>query len=97
LPDIHNIFSEGASRYGTPEEPEFIRQAYGLCTNISIDYGIMEKAQNVYVLSSDFGWSDLGTWGSLYEHCNKDANENAIVGNNVMIYETKSCIVNMPK
>jgi len=57
----------------------------------------MEKAQNVYVLSSDFGWSDLGTWGSLYATRSKDDNGNAIMGNNVLMYNTYNCIVNMPK
>ena len=57
----------------------------------------MEKAENVYVLAVDFGWSDLGTWGSLYEIRNKDAHENAVMGNNVMLYESKNCIVNVPK
>jgi mannose-1-phosphate guanylyltransferase len=57
----------------------------------------MEKAENVYVRSSIIGWSDLGTWGSLYDHINHDDNENAIVGKNVMMYDSKSCIVNVAK
>lgn len=97
LPEIHAIFNTGAENYNTPEEIEFIKKAYPLCKNISIDFGIMEKAQNVYVLPSDFGWSDLGTWGSLYDHINKDTHQNAVVGNNVMMYNSKNCIVNMPK
>ena len=97
LPDIHNIFSGSPEKYNSDEEAAFIKQAYTLCTNISIDYGIMEKAKNVYVLPADFGWSDLGTWGSLYEHFAKDKDGNALVGNNVMLYNTKDCIINMPK
>ena len=56
----------------------------------------MEKADNVYVLAVDFGWSDLGTWGSLYEHKEKDDNGNAVTGENVMLYDTKNCIINIP-
>jgi mannose-1-phosphate guanylyltransferase len=97
LPEIHTIFMDGNDIYNTASELEFIKKAYALCTNISIDIGIMEKAQNVYVLPADFGWSDLGTWGSLYDHINKDVNENAIVGNNVLMYDSSNCVVNMPK
>ncbi|MBE9481066.1 MAG: mannose-1-phosphate guanylyltransferase, partial [Bacteroidetes bacterium] len=67
------------------------------CQNISIDYGVMEKADNVYVLASDFGWSDLGTWGSLFDIRKKNEQRNSVVGNKVMMYDTKNCIVNMPK
>ena len=97
LPEIHNVFHEGLPLLGTDQEEAFIRNAYMQVTNVSIDYGIMEKAPNVYVLSADFGWSDLGTWGSLYEHRQQDDNANAIVGANVMTYDTKNCIINMPK
>lgn len=97
LPDVDSIFKEGIKNYNTKNEDVFIKNAYTVCKNISIDYGIMEKADNVYVLSSDFGWSDLGTWGSLYETRIKDANANTIVGKNVMTYDTKNCIINMPK
>ncbi len=84
-------------KLNTTEEKESIKDLYGVCKSISIDYGIMEKASNVYVLPSDFGWSDLGTWGSLYEHRTKDDKQNAIVGKNVLTYNTKNCIINMPK
>ena len=97
LKDVSDIFKEGAGKYDTPEEEDFIEKAYSVCRNISIDYGVMEKATNVYVLASDFGWSDLGTWGSLYDIRSKDENKNAIVGKNVLTYDTKGCIVNMPK
>jgi mannose-1-phosphate guanylyltransferase len=91
------IFKEGNSVYNTPQESEFIAKAYTNCKNISIDYAIMEKAENVYVRSSIIGWSDLGTWGSLYEHIKQDDHQNAIVGKNVMAYDSKNCIVNVPK
>lgn len=97
LPEIHTIFSDGAHVYNTSAEFEFIKKAYALCTNISIDYGIMEKANNVHVLVSDFGWSDLGTWGSLYNHIEKDNNGNAIVGRKVLTYDSKECIINVPE
>ena len=96
MPDMDAIFQEGKDSYCTPAEDDFIRKAYALCKNISIDYGIMEKARNVYVLSAEFGWSDLGTWKSLYDHLPHDKSENAIVGPHVMVDHTKSCIINMP-
>ncbi len=96
LPEVDELFESGVKVYNTPQEAEFIDKIYPICKNISIDYGIMEKAENVYVLSSEFGWSDLGTWRSLYEHLNKDAEQNAILGRNVMTYDTKNCIIHMP-
>lgn len=97
LSEVNELFKPGAGKYGTAAEEEFINQTYSVCRNISIDYGIMEKADNVYVMSVDFGWSDLGTWGSLYEIRPKDDNNNAVVGNNVLAYDSFGCIVNMPK
>ncbi len=96
-PDLDLIFKEGNDVYNTPKESEFITKAYSNCKNISIDYAIMEKATNVYVRASVIGWSDLGTWGSLYEHVKQDKNNNAVVGKNVMLYDSKNCIVNVPK
>ncbi|MFA8449917.1 MAG: mannose-1-phosphate guanylyltransferase [Bacteroidales bacterium] len=96
LPEIEGIFKEGKNAFDTPKEEEFLDQAYTICKSISIDYGIMEKADNVYVLESDFGWSDLGTWDSMFENQEKDQNNNAIVGENVMIYNSKNCVINMP-
>ena len=97
LPEVNDVFKEGNGKYDTPEESAFISTAYTIVKNISIDYGVMEKAGNVFVLSADLGWSDLGTWGSLYENRPKDKNGNAIVGSNVMAYDLNNCIVNMPK
>ncbi len=96
LPEIDSLFKEGIKKYNTPKEKAFIKDTYTVCRSISIDYGIMEKADNVYVLQSDFGWSDLGTWGSLYEARKKDKAGNTVVGKNVMIFDSKNCIVNMP-
>lgn len=95
LPEIHNLFREGEGLYNTDREASFIAQTYGNCRNISIDYGIMEKAENVYVLISDFGWSDLGTWGSLYEQLEKDDGLNSVTGKNVFMYESTGNIVNV--
>jgi len=96
LEDVDNLFKKGIGLYNTDGEKEFIDKTYSVCKNISIDYGIMEKAKNVYVLTVDFGWSDLGTWGSLYTIRSKDENQNAIVGSNVQLYDSKNCIVDVP-
>ncbi|MCP4552829.1 MAG: mannose-1-phosphate guanylyltransferase [Bacteroidetes bacterium] len=97
LSEVDEVFKGGIRSYNTADEDKFINEAYSACQNISIDYGIMEKAENVYVLASDFGWSDLGTWGSLYNFREKDENRNSIIGNNVMAYDSSNCIVNVPK
>lgn len=97
LSEVNDLFDKGIGKYGSPEEKEFIEKTYPVCSNISIDYGVMEKANNVYVMAVDFGWSDLGTWGSLFEIRQKDTNNNAIVGDNVMTYNSKNCIINVPK
>lgn len=97
LPDVDQLFAEGTDFYNSPEESDFIGRVYPNCKNISIDYGIMEKAENVYVLCSDLGWSDLGTWGSLYDMLLKDSEQNSITGNNVFSYNTKNCLVNIPE
>ncbi len=96
-PDMDSIFKEGNDKYNTPKEEAFIAEAYSTCKNVSIDIALMEKAENVYVRSSIIGWSDLGTWGSLYDHIKHDANNNAVVGKNVMLYDSKNCIVNVAK
>lgn len=96
-PEMAQIFNEGNGTWSTPKEDEFLRDAYARCKNISIDYAVMEKAKNVYVRSSIIGWSDLGTWGSLYTHIKKDDHGNAIVGRQVMMYKSKDCVVHVPK
>jgi len=97
LPEVNDLFLEGTNFYDTEQEISFIERVYSECKNISIDYGIMEKADNRYVLCSDFGWSDLGTWGSLYENSQKDSNGNVCNTENAFTYQTKNCIVNLPK
>ena len=92
-PEISASFEEGGAYYGTNEEPAFIERTYSGCRNISIDYGIMEKADNVYVLTTEIGWSDLGTWGSLYEQKEKDPQDNALIGENIFLYDVKDSLV----
>ena len=77
----------------TAGEKAAIELIYPLCVNISIDYGILEKADNVYVIPSAFGWSDLGTWGSAYENLEKDYLENAVAGENVIVFDSTKNIV----
>ncbi|MDR0368676.1 MAG: mannose-1-phosphate guanylyltransferase [Bacteroidales bacterium] len=98
LPDVADLFDREADKINTSEEQQVIRTIYEQCRSISIDYGIMEKAQNVHVLSSDFGWSDLGTWGSLFEQLKHDDNNNAVHAHkDVFTYDTNDCIINTPK
>jgi mannose-1-phosphate guanylyltransferase len=97
LPEVNQLFDKGVAAYNTPLEQEFITKAYSVCKNISIDYGIMERADNVHVLMSDFGWSDLGTWGSLYTIRPRDEKGNTVIGDNTMLWNSTNCIVNMPK
>ena len=95
LPDVFLAFDEGRKLYGTDLEAKFIGKTYTECKSISIDYGIMEKASNVYVMCTDIGWSDLGTWSSLYDKSTLDKNGNAIVNGNVFSYANEGNIVNL--
>ena len=93
LPEIHEVFDAEKENFNTEKEHQSIEKIYPQCVNISIDYGIMEKADNVYVIPSSFGWSDLGTWASTYETLQKDYLDNAVAGNNVMVIDaTKNMI-----
>jgi len=97
LAEVNELFKKGIGVYNTDGEQKFIDQTYSESKNISIDYGIIEKADNVYVLCADFGWSDLGTWGSLYENSQKNEENNTVMGKNVLLYDTKNSIINMPE
>jgi mannose-1-phosphate guanylyltransferase len=98
LPDIQSLFDEGKNAFNTPAEAEFIKNIYSRCSNISIDYGLMEKAKNVFVLPADIGWSDLGTWGSMYEHSAKDKSRNVVnLKDQTFLYNVNECIINIPK
>lgn len=87
LPEVHNLFLEGEQSLGTDMEKEFIQKVYSECKTISIDYGVMEKAKNVFTLCAEFGWSDLGTWKSLYENSLKDDERNVVFNADNMIVE----------
>ena len=79
--------------YGTDKEQEVIDERFPDCENISVDYAIMEKAEEIYVCPADFGWSDLGTWGSLLAQTKKDLYGNSCIGNNINVYETTNCMI----
>ncbi len=97
LPQIARNFHKGEKLYGTESEQEFINELYPECENISIDYGIMEKSDEVYVAHGDFGWSDIGTWSSLYQNAqNKDAQNNVIQGGSILSYNTSGTIISVP-
>lgn len=94
LPDIDSRFKLGKSLFNTPEESDFIQSIFPYCPNISIDYGVMEKADNVYMLCVDFGWADLGTWGSLFDLAHKDGNHNAVLKKNkALLYECTGNVI----
>ena len=93
LPELNEVFVQAKDVLNTPKEAKAMEMLYAQCTNISIDYGIMEKAKNVFVLASQFGWSDLGTWESAYQHSERDYLGNAVYGNNVMIIDSSACMV----
>jgi len=90
---IYNVLEPGKSKYNTPAEREFIDHQYPLTEKISVDYAILERADNVYTIPCDIGWSDLGTWNSLYEFSNKDADGNAVLCRPVHIEESKNSLV----
>ncbi|HPK85502.1 MAG TPA: mannose-1-phosphate guanylyltransferase [Bacteroidales bacterium] len=97
LPDIFHTFNEGKELFGTAGEKEFITQAYSQCSSISVDYGIMEKADNVYVICTDLGWSDLGTWSSLYLQSEHDRNDNAVLNSKALTYNSEGNIISLPQ
>lgn len=96
-PEIHEILGAGAPFYNTPGEQAFIDKAYPTTPNISVDYAIMEKSDNVYTIPSEFGWSDLGTWGSLFAESDKDEQGNVVNGDAVFLEEVSNSLVRMPK
>ncbi|MAM05665.1 MAG: mannose-1-phosphate guanylyltransferase [Flavobacteriales bacterium] len=97
LRDIYDIFEEGKEFYQTKNEQEYINRVFPGCKNISIDYAIMEKADNVYVFPSEFGWSDLGTWGSVSTHIESDKDNNSVIGNNIIFNDSVNNIVKADK
>jgi mannose-1-phosphate guanylyltransferase len=95
-PELFEVFDAERTVFNTLKEQEAIEKIYPLCTNISIDYAVMEKADNVYVMPASFGWSDLGTWTSAYETFEKDYLENAVGGNEVIIIDATKNMVQVP-
>ncbi len=96
-PAMNSLFMQGWAQFNTDSEKDFINQHYAKADNISIDYALMENAQNVYVLPATFDWNDLGTWGSLHEKLDKDENNNAVVNATVMINNASSNIISTSK
>jgi len=94
--ELHQIFCADITKYGTESEASFVEDAFNKCEDISIDFAIMEHAKNVSVVLTDFDWSDLGTWGSLSDHLSKDQNNNAIVGENVFLFNSNNCLIHVP-
>lgn len=95
MPEIAEAFMQGEHLMGTPEEEEYIRQVFSVVPSISVDYGIMEKAEEVYVMEADFGWSDLGTWGSLYEKAPKDEAGNATLKSEALYFDAHNNVVTL--
>lgn len=92
-PRINNIFERMQNVMGTPQEQETINKVYPDCDNISIDYAVMENAEEIFVFPADFGWSDLGTWGSLLLQSQRDMYGNGLIGKNIHTFECRNCIV----
>ena len=92
-PEINEVFENLLPLYGTTKEQEAINENFPKCESISVDYAILEKSEEIYCFPASFGWSDLGTWGSLRENVKRDNNGNAVIGNNVQTYETRDCVI----
>lgn len=92
-PSLAAIMDELSDSLFTENEDSALLELFPKCDKISIDYAVMEKSQKIYTISGDFGWSDLGSWGSVLTHISTDANGNAVVGDNISLYECNDCIV----
>lgn len=97
LPELHTLFNDVSADLYTEREEESIAKVFAECRAISIDYGVMEKADNVFVRCGDFGWSDVGTWGSLYQLSRKDKYANVKPEQGCYLYDTRSSIVSLQK
>lgn len=96
MPEMYELFLADEDKLNTTGEKAAIEEIYPQCSNISIDFGIMEKANNVYVIPASFGWSDLGTWNSAWENMEKDYLENAVAGDKVIVFDTSKCVIHVP-
>ena len=92
-PEVSEIFEGMLPYYGTPDEQAVINERFPQCKSISIDYAVMEKAEEIYVFPASFGWSDVGTWGSLITLADKDREGNACIGPRIEVHETHNCII----
>jgi mannose-1-phosphate guanylyltransferase len=92
-PEMHELFTSEKDNFNTEKEKEAINRIYPLCVSISIDYAIMEKANNVYVIPAAFGWSDLGTWNSAYSNLKKDQKGNALAGDNIINIDSTNSMI----
>ncbi len=97
LPNLYTLFHDSNSAFFTDQETTLINNIYAKCQSISIDNGVMEKATNTLVVLADLGWSDLGTWSSLFDHLKKDSDNNATIGNKIMTYDSNNNIILAPK
>lgn len=97
LPEHASLFSSIVDKLGTDDEKAAIEGVFSACRPISVDYGIMERAENVYVHCGDFGWSDVGTWGSVYQQSRKDRYANALSGDYTNVYNTRNSLISIPK
>ena len=97
VPELASVFDKIEPYFYTEKEQEIVNQYFPTCPNISIDYAVMEKSKEVFVYPANFGWSDLGTWGSLYTHLQQDENNNASVGENINLIDCKNCVIHTPK
>lgn len=95
-PEMFEVFANEKENFNTPEEKNAIERIYPQCGSISIDYAIMEKADNVFVIPSSFGWSDLGTWASAYDNMEKDYLGNSVAGEKVMVIDSTQCMISAP-
>ena len=96
-PELHNLFAGDLSTYNTEAEQAMVNSCFEKCEDISIDYAVLEHAKNVSVVLANFDWSDLGTWGSLSMHLSKDVSNNSIIGDNVHLFNSENCQINVPK
>ena len=94
-PKITQVIDKMALSFNTKKEKDTIQELFPTCEKVSIDYAVMEKSPNIYVLTGEFGWSDLGSWGSLHQQMNKDEMNNAIVGENIRLFDCKNCVVHV--
>ncbi len=97
LPEVNDLFADIEHLMGTDKETAEIAKVYSVSESISVDYGILEKAKNVNVVLSDFGWSDLGTWGSLFSQIKRDKDDNAVVGKNVILQNSTDNMISVPE